>query len=96
MISEQTRKAVNDLKNTIRNPFAWPGGYPVYIVVDDGEMLCHECTKKEYRTILDSTRREAGDGWQVIGADVLWENEEGQTTICPHCGKEIEPAYSED
>jgi hypothetical protein len=85
------RKAINDLKDAIRHPHAWPGGYPVYAVLSDGEMVCHECAKKEYKNILDSTRNGSRDGWQCIGADILWEG----VAYCGHCSKELESAYGE-
>ena len=84
------RQAINQLKEAIRHPFA--GGYPVYPVMDDGELLCTGCARKEFRNILDSTRKEMRDGWQCIGAEVLWEG----TEYCAHCSKQLEPAYGEE
>ena len=33
-------KILDQVKDAIRNPFAWPGGYPVYTVMSDGALLC--------------------------------------------------------
>lgn len=87
-------KNTESLKNAIRNPFAWPGGYPVYVILDDGEMLCHKCVKENYRQLLHSTRNHAKDGWEVIGAEVLWENEDA--LVCAHCSSVLEPAYDKE
>lgn len=86
------RRTINELKNAIRNPYTWPGGYPVYIVMQDGEMLCHDCARKEYQLILESTRMEDRSGWQCIGAQILWEGEE----FCGHCSKKLDSAYGDD
>ena len=87
----ETRQ-VNALKNAIRQPYAWPGGYPVYVIMNDGEMLCTECTRKEYKNILQSTRGAQNDGWRCVGADILWEGIE----FCAHCSKQLESAYGEE
>ena len=86
------RQAINQLKDAIRHPYAWPGGYPVYPIMDDGALLCIECARKEFKTILDSTRKETRDGWQCTGSTILWEGVE----YCAHCSKQLEPAYGEE
>lgn len=86
------RQAINQLKEAMRNPYAWPGGYPVYPVMDDGALLCTECARKNFRNILESTRNERHDGWHCIGAEVLWEG----TEYCAHCSKQLESAYGEE
>lgn len=85
----KAQEILAQVKNAIRNPFAWPGGYPVYTVMRDGELLCSKCAKGNYRLIAQATKDDLGDGWQAAGADILWEGEE----YCAHCGKELEPAY---
>ena len=93
METTKTRQAVNALKNTIRHPFAWPGGYPVYVVLSDGETLCRECTRKEYKRLLADTRdNDSTSGWNVVDAEILWEGE----YYCAHCSKQIETAYGEE
>ena len=36
-----------ELREAIRTPYAWPGGYKTIIILSDGEAICHECAKKE-------------------------------------------------
>ena len=79
------------IKSAIREPSAWPGGYPRYAVLSDGEMLCRDCACENYRAILYSTRHDLGDDWQCVGVDVLWEG----TESCAHCGKDLESAYGD-
>jgi len=79
------------VKDAIRNPYAWPGGYPVYVVLADGELLCRDCARREYRNIADSTLHKHRDGWKAAGADILYEG----TEYCGHCSCELESAYGE-
>ena len=86
------RQAINQLKDAIRHPYAWPGGYPIYPVIDDGELLCCDCAKKEFRQIVHSTKHQLKDGWQAAGATILWEG----TEYCAHCSTQLESAYGEE
>ena len=80
---------LQQVKNAIRQPYAWPGGYPVYTILSEGEMLCAQCARENFKLIADSTRKNMRDGWQAIGADVFYEGEYS----CAHCGKLLESAY---
>lgn len=80
------------VREAIRHPYAWPGGYPVYVILSDGERLHAQCARENYRQISQATRTNARDGWQAAGADVFWE---GAPDICPHCNKELESAYGD-
>ena len=33
------------VREAIRNPYAWPGGYPIYTVLYDGALLCATCAR---------------------------------------------------
>ena len=79
---------IDKLSKAISTPYAWPGGYPVYGILDDGELICNDCLQL-------SEIHEGGnaDGWRFEGADVYWE---GPTLICPGCNeKVIESAYGD-
>ena len=80
------------VKDAIRNPYAWPGGYPVYVVMADGELLCRDCARSEYKLIADSTKTDRRDSWQAAGTMILWE---GTDNYCAHCSCELESAYGE-
>ena len=74
--------------------YAWPGGYPVYAVMDDGESLCPSCVRENVRLILSATHdRDIHSGWYFVGAQVNWEDD---SLYCAHCGKPLEPAYPPD
>lgn len=83
----------NELRNAIRNRYAWPGGYPTYGVTDDGAALCIDCMRQEYRLIARARRLKLRDGWQVVGVDINWED---TSLTCDHCNNTIESAYGED
>lgn len=77
------------VKSAIREPYAWPGGYPVYVVMADGDLLCRDCVRSNYRQVVRDTK--AGRGcWAAAGADVYWE---GPAEYCGHCGAELASAY---
>lgn len=81
-------------RQTLRaGPYAWPGGYPILLICDDGGVLCFDCARSEARQIIRSIRDRVNDGWRVIGSDIHWE---GPDEYCAHCGKAIPSAYGND
>lgn len=92
---EQTMQinSVSDFRAAVRNgPYAWPGGYPLYFVCDDGAALCCKCVKTERRNILESVAHKTRDGWRVVGLDINYEDD---SLYCDHCSDRIESAYGE-
>lgn len=81
------------VKDAIRNVYAWPGGYPLYILMHDGEVLCVACGRKEFRQIARSTITHALDGWTADDAGINWEDNELQ---CSHCNTVIPSAYGKE
>lgn len=80
------------VKQAIRQPYVWPGGYPLYVVMADGEAMSIAAAKAEWRTIVRSTLRNERDGWQVAGIEINWED--GKLYCC-HTDERIESAYAE-
>lgn len=81
------------VKYAVRNKYVWPGGYPMAIVCNDGGVLCCDCAKKEYRQIAHDTVKGWKTGWDVIGAEINYEDSD---LYCDHCSKQIESAYGEE
>ncbi len=82
-------KTVADLKATLRaGPYAWPGGYPLYFILADGESASFNTVKAEFRHICASYL-EGDSAWQVIGCDVNYES----VMRCAISGNLIEAAY---
>lgn len=67
--------------------YAWPGGYPLYAVTDDGVAICYKCCGTERSWIGTTT---GSDGWCVVGMAINWD--EGHL-LCEHCGDSIESAF---
>ena len=79
------------VKQAIREPYAWPGGYPLYVIMSDGESLSVTTAREHWRSIVHSTINRYGDGWAAYGAEINWESE----LYCAHSGEKIESAYGE-
>lgn len=89
------RKNARLARELVKNPYAWPGGYPIYAVLADGELLCPDCAKSEFRELATASD---GSGWIIAGLDILYEDfDNGDGTfspeLCVHCRKELESAY---
>lgn len=80
-------ETLRQVRRAIRQPYAWPGGYPLYVVMADGEALSCEAARQEWRQIVYSTLHGLRDGWQALGVDVNWEDGELR---CAHTGERIE------
>lgn len=79
-------------RETLRaGPYAWPGGYAVAFICDDGGVLCPTCAKENAPLILRSIRAKARDGWRVVAcesAEILTDSDAG--TCCDHCAVVID------
>lgn len=79
------------LRTWLRAPYAWPGGYEIAGIMHDGALFCHKCARENYYAVCSSTRTGSRDGWQFVGAEIIWEG----AAPCDHCGREL-AVYSED
>lgn len=68
-------------------PYAWPGGYAIVYIVDDGELLCPPCVRNEYVSCVDAIRQRSNNGWRVIATATAETFEDGE--CCAHCGMPI-------
>ena len=66
--------------------FAWPGGYAIFFVTDDGGVLCSPCVVDNW----DDTIRDAdtGDGWKIEASDHTGNCDDIPT--CDHCYKLVD------
>ena len=77
-------------KATLRaGAYAWPDGYPLYFIMEDSEVMCFDCAKKEAKRIIYAMRSRYRDGWKVAGCDVNYDDSD---LVCCHCKKFIESA----
>ena len=86
-------EVMREVRKFIRNPYSWPGGYPLVLLMHDGETICTECARSEYRQISRDTRHNLRDSWQAVGVKAHME---GPPETCAHCGKETASAYGEE
>lgn len=84
---------LRDVKHAIRNGYAWPGGYPLYVIMADGAALSCAAARDNWPAIVRSTLRNSRDGWAAAGADINWEDTE---LFCDHSGERIESAYGDN
>jgi hypothetical protein len=82
-----------EYRETLRaGPYAWPGGYPLILVCDDGGILCFDCGRSEASQILRAIRGNESSGWRVIDCQT---HDEGPDEECAHCGRAIPSAYGD-
>jgi hypothetical protein len=74
-------KATRQVKEAIREPFAWPGGYLKTVICSDGGCLCPPCAHKEWYQICHDTIKGWATGWEVVGSGIIWEGK----TNCDEC-----------
>ena len=92
-MAHTTHKVSVDIKHAIRTKYAWPGGYPLFLIMSDGGALCIDCGKKEFRQIAYAHRHNLKDGWHVAAPNINWEDTD---LYCDHCNNKIESAYGEE
>ena len=82
-----TRKRV---KQAIRDKFAWPGGYTIVLLANDGHPICTDCGRSEWKNICSSMMLGIADGWKIESIFLLeGEKEYEGDCICAHCNKDI-------
>lgn len=70
---------------------AWPGGYPLMLVTDDGGILCATCVSDNFGCISYSYRNGIKDGWYPTG--MMNGGEIDTETECDNCGIIIVEAH---
>ena len=78
-----------EIQNFIRSGgFAWPGGYPLALLMADGEVIDARAARANDRRI----RRATGRDWTPVEVFIYWE---GEPLICADTGVSIYSAYGE-
>jgi len=87
-------KSISDYRRAVRNgPYAWPGGYPVYFLMADGEACSFNAIAKECRReVLTALASGSDEQWTPIALEINWED---GNLICAHTNERIESAYAE-
>jgi hypothetical protein len=86
---------LRDVKEALRaGPYAWPGGYPLYMVTSDGAALSFEAVRERFREVCaDMLDMSHLSQWRIVAIEANWED--GALT-CDHTGKRIPSAYADD
>lgn len=77
--------------------YAFPGGYTIYYVCQDGSTLCANCAN-EQEQVNAANLVDRGENWNlasetIIGVDCNYED---CHLYCDNCSKRIEPSYLTD
>lgn len=67
--------------------YAWPGGYDIGYIMDDGEVICGVCMNDPTNPVHFKDEDSHGDGWRVDGFMPIEESRE----LCGHCGRGMGP-----
>jgi hypothetical protein len=87
-------KTVRDLVTAFRQGrFSSVGGYPLFFVTHDGQVLCWRAVRDNFWRIARAVRDSDNNGWRVVALDVNWED---PALFCDDTGERIESAYAED
>ena len=76
-----------ELRKYIRTKYAWPGGYELFGICNDGGVLCCDCMRLEYYQIAYSRRHQINDSWRVVAIDCAANYD--SLIYCEHCNKTI-------
>jgi len=72
-------------------PYTCPGGYPVFFVCEDGDILSFKAAEDNAHFIRDDIVSGFGC-WNLIGVAINWED---GFLFCSHTGEQIQSAYGE-
>ncbi|NBT31940.1 MAG: hypothetical protein EBT13_08595 [Rhodobacteraceae bacterium] len=73
--------------------YAWPGGYPLYFLMSDGEAISFEAARQEAARIRTEIESQTDEDWIPLACEVNWEDSQ---LFCAHTGTRIESAYAEE
>ena len=84
---------IEQFKQDLCEPYAWPGGYPRYFITSDGAAISYKSAIHNQKLIIDSINESLNDGWQLVGCDINWED---SGLYCDDTNERIESAYAEE
>ena len=88
--------ALKEVKEAIREPYAWPGGYEKVLVMSDGEYMHTGCAHENWREIvtahIDKRNGYPNCGWEVAAVEVNWEDSDA---YCAQCNERVVSEYAD-
>lgn len=76
-----------ELRKYIRTKYAWPGGYELFGIANDGACICCDCMRREYYQIAYSRWHKINDGWRIVAIDCAANYD--SLICCEHCNRTI-------
>jgi hypothetical protein len=65
--------------------YAWPGGYAVAYLADDGEFICAKCVNDPTNPVHVAREDDSRDGWRIEGYMTTDNKEEDDDWTCSNC-----------
>ena len=91
--AKHVKEQLNTVKRFVREHYAWPGGYELVAITNDGELLCHECVKQNIRSVFWDIFNRCDTGWQItsIGMEAVSADacDDEYKSYCAHCAREF-------
>ena len=80
---------VRDMASYVaRQLFAWPGGYDLFVITNDGGCLCSACVRSNFELVYTAAKDDRDhSGWRPE-AVACSANFDGPVD-CDHCGRVI-------
>lgn len=92
-MTRATPLPISEVKNYLRNPWAWPGGYRLTAYCADGEPLCRSCILANLPEIIRAHGPHYWHrDWTIVAIDVHWE---GPCETCAQCGADLPSVYGD-
>ncbi len=79
------------LENGNVQSYAWPGGYPIYFILQVGEAICPACVSRN-RKLINEAFADHDQQWNVVSSCANYEDD---SLYCCRCNEKIESAYGE-
>ncbi len=84
---------IDDFDDAIDNgPYVWPGGYPLFFVMSDGDSLGFQAAVDNADEIREALINHDDHGWLVTACCINYEDD---FLVCCHDGDPIPSAYGE-
>lgn len=79
-----------DLRACLRaGACAWPGGYEIFMVTADYELVCHACAFERLRTLIEDIRCKGPE--RVTDLVCTADMDPDNSLECVHCGRLLHP-----
>ena len=79
------------LDSGVVQSYAWPGGYPIYFIMQDGEAMCPSCVTRN-KKLINEAYADRDVQWNVVSSSVNYEDTD---LYCCNCNAKIEAAYAD-